>query len=71
MRALRIIYEDSTSSFHTLLEKDVSFSVHDINIQQLAPEMYKVTKCLAQRPYSCNVVILDMQDHNQAFQLHR
>ena len=71
MRALRIIYEDSTSSFHTLLEKDVSFSAHDINIQQLALEMYKVAKGLAQRPYSCNVVIIDTQDHNQAFQLHR
>ena len=27
--------------FHTLLEKDVSFSAHDRNIQQLALEMYK------------------------------
>ena len=38
-RALRMIYEDSTSSFDTLLEKDMSFSVHDRNIQQLALEM--------------------------------
>ena len=27
--------------FHTLLEKDVSFSAHDRNIQQLALGMYK------------------------------
>ena len=71
MRALRIIYEDSTSSFHTLLDKDVSFSVHDINIEQLALEMYEVTKGLAQMPHTCNVVIIDTKDHNQAFQLHR
>ena len=31
----------------TLLEKDMLFSVHDINIQQLALEMYKVAKGLA------------------------
>ena len=41
-RALRMIYEDSTSSFDTLLEKDMSFSNHDRNIQQLALEIYEV-----------------------------
>ena len=46
-RALRIIYEDNTSSFHTLLENDVLFSVHNRNIQQLALEMYKITKGLS------------------------
>ena len=40
-----MIYEDSTSLFDTLLEKDISFSVRDI--RQLALEMYKVTKGLA------------------------
>ena len=43
-RALRMIYEDSTSLFDTILEKDMSFSVCDRNIQQLALEMYKVAK---------------------------
>ena len=38
-----MIYEDSTGSFDTLSENDMSFSVHDRNIQQLALEMYKVT----------------------------
>ena len=47
MRALRMIYEDSTSSMDTLLEKDMSFSVYNRNIQQLALEIYKVTKGLA------------------------
>ena len=46
-RALKMIYEGSTSSFDTLLEKDMSFSVHNRNIQQLALEMYKVTISLA------------------------
>ena len=41
-----MIYEDSTSSFDFLVEKDMSFSVHDRNIQQIALEMYKVTKGL-------------------------
>ena len=41
-RALRMIYEDSTSSFDTLLEKDMSFSNHDRNFQQLALEIYEV-----------------------------
>ena len=52
-----MIYEDSTSSFDTPLEKDMPFSVHDRNIQQLALEMY------IQRSQS--------QDHNQTFQFHR
>ena len=34
-RALRMIYEDSTSLCLTLLEKDLSFLVYDRNIQQL------------------------------------
>ena len=42
-----MIYEDSTSSFNTLLEKDMSFSVHDRNIQQLPLEIYKVAKGFA------------------------
>ena len=54
----------------TLLEKDMLFSVHDINIQQLALEMYKVAKGLAptaNQVYSCNVVIIDALDHNHTF----
>ena len=46
-RALRMIYEDSTSLFDTFLEKDMSLSVHDRNIQQLVLKMYKVAKGLA------------------------
>ena len=73
-RALRMIYQDCTSLFDNLLEKDISFSVHDRNIQQLALEMYKVAKDLA--PPAISTLFLqcskiDTQDHNQTFQFHR
>ena len=41
-RALRIFHSDYKSSFHTLLEKDGSFSIHHRNIQSLAIEIYKL-----------------------------
>ena len=41
-RALRIAYQDSSSSFEDLLCKDGSFTIHHRNIQRLAIEMYKV-----------------------------
>ena len=69
-----MIYEDGTSLFDVLLEKDMSFSVHDRNIQQLAIEMYKVKKDLAPTAISSlfpNVVIIDTQDHDQNFQFHK
>ena len=44
-KGLRMIYEDINSLFNTL-KKAMSFSVGDRNIQQLALEMYRVTKDL-------------------------
>ena len=44
-RCLRIIYSDKQSSFETLLEKDGSVSVH--NLQILATEMYKIKNDLS------------------------
>ena len=41
-RCLRIIYNDKTSTFKELLEKDNFVSMHYRNIQALAIEMYKV-----------------------------
>ena len=46
-RALRIVYDDYTSSFEELLNKEESFSVHHSNIQTLAIELYKVTHNLS------------------------
>ena len=43
-RCLRIIYNDKHSSFHDLLEKDRSVSVHSRNLQLLAIEMFTVSK---------------------------
>ena len=51
-RALRMIYDDSTSSFVSHLEKDKSFFIHDCDIQQLAMEMNKVAHGLASKAKS-------------------
>ena len=45
-RSLRIVYSDKTSDFSELLEKDGSVSIHYQNIQQLATEMFKLSKGL-------------------------
>ena len=41
-RALRLVYEDYTSTFSELLEKDKSISIHHRNIHIVAIEMFKV-----------------------------
>ena len=41
-RALRLVYEDYTSTFDNLLKKDRSVSIHHRNIHQVAIEMHKV-----------------------------
>ena len=42
-----MIYTDKQSSFKMFLEKDISVSIHDRNIQCLATEMYKVSNGLS------------------------
>ena len=51
-RCLRIIYNDKHSSFHELLTKDRSVSVHTRNLQILATEMYKVSKGICPTVFS-------------------
>ena len=46
-RALRIVYNDHTSTFSELLERDNSFSIHHRNLQKLATEMYKLKNNLS------------------------
>ena len=41
-RSLGIVYKDSISSFHELLQKDYSFTIHLRDIQSLAIELYKI-----------------------------
>ena len=59
-RTLRIIYDDSTSYFVFLLERDNSVSVHDCNIQQLAIKMYIV----AHGPTSKATSVLSLRNSN-------
>ena len=46
-RALRLVYDDYTSSFSDLLIRDESVCIHHQNIQKLAIEMYKVKNSLS------------------------
>ena len=39
-KALRITYQDNTSTFQELLNKDNSVSIHHRNLQVLASEMF-------------------------------
>ena len=45
-KALRLVYEDYTSSFTKLLERDKSVCIHHQNIQKVAIEMFKVKEHL-------------------------
>ena len=46
-RGLRIIYQDSTSTFQEVLNKDNSVSIHHRNLQVLATEMFKIHRGLS------------------------
>ena len=41
-RALRITYQDHTSTFQELLNKENSVSIHHRNLQVLVTEMFKI-----------------------------
>ena len=56
-RALRIAYNDYTSDFNHLLEKDDSVTIHHKNIQALAIEIYKNMNDL-------NPEIFSLKPHN-------
>ena len=46
-RGLRITYEDNTSTFQELRNKDNSVSIHHRNLQVLATEMFKIRRGLS------------------------
>ena len=46
-RTLRIIYNDYSSTFSELLEKDNSVTIHERNLRNLATELYKVLNGLS------------------------
>ena len=41
-RTLRIVYDDCSSNFEDLLNKDKSVTIHQRNLQQLAIAVFKV-----------------------------
>ena len=41
-RALRITYQDNTSTFYELLGKDISISINYRNLQVLATQMFEI-----------------------------
>ena len=46
-RCLRLLYNDKISSFHILLEKDGSVSIHHRNLRALPTEMYRIYNSMA------------------------
>ena len=44
-RALRLAYNDKSSSFRELLERDKSVTIHERNIQVLLTEIFKKRGC--------------------------
>ena len=48
-RVLRIVYNDTVTSFENLLIKDKSFTIHHQNIQSLAIDIYKAIHSLPGR----------------------
>ena len=46
-RALRITYQENTSTFQELLNKDNSVSIHHRNLQVLATGMFKIHRGLS------------------------
>ena len=69
-RALRLVYKDNNLSFSELLEMDNSFTIHHINLQKLATEMYKIknniSPCFMKSIFPLSYNIYDLR-HNSDF----
>ena len=60
-RALRIVYQDYTSPFTELVEKDNSTTIHNRNSQLLATELFKVNNGLS--PPFMNKIFVENAQH--------
>ena len=60
-RCLRIVYNDTNSSFNDLLKKDNSVCNHHRNLQTLAIELYKIVK--DQHPKFLDEIFLRHDNH--------
>ena len=60
-RCLRIIYNNKKSTFHELLEKDGSVSIHKRNLDLLACEMFQLKRDMA--PELIKELILPNRQH--------
>ena len=49
-RALKIVYSNDELTFKELLEKDISMTIYQRNLQRLAIEMYKIYNHLSPLP---------------------
>ena len=61
VRTFRIVYQDYTSSFTELLEKDNSTTIHNTNIQLLATELFEVKNGLS--PPCMNDIFVEIAQH--------
>ena len=46
-RGIRLVYNDSHLTFEELLSKDNSYTIHHMNLEKLATEMYKIENNLS------------------------
>ena len=60
-RALRIVYQDYSSSFTELLEKDNLTTIHNRNIELLATELFKIKNGLS--PPFMNEIFVENTQH--------
>ena len=60
--ALRIVYQDYTSSFTEPLDKDNSTTIHSRNIQLLATELFKVKNGLSQ-PFMNEIFVENIEHY--------
>ena len=64
MTLKKFLDDDDISSFEQLLEQDNSFTIHHLNIQTMAIEMYKIKHCLSANCFNNIFVNIDDDMYN-------